>query len=116
MFELFVRPALRLLAGQRNLWRPEVTVRLAHAVRHEPDRTEFQRAIVAKRDGQLWAETTGVQASGRLKSLVGANALLRLPAGRGDFPLGEQVTAILIDDSGPQVALAAATRHPQEAS
>jgi molybdenum cofactor synthesis domain-containing protein len=98
MFELFVRPALRLLAGHTRLWRPQITVRLAHTIRHEPDRTEFQRAIVSQRDGGYWAKTTGDQVSGRLKSMVGANALIRLPAGRGDFPQEEPVRAILIDD------------------
>ena len=98
MFELFVRPALRLLAGHTRLWRPQITVRLAHAIRHEPDRTEFQRAVVSQRDGEYWAETTGDQVSGRLKSMVGANALIRLPAGRVDFEQEESVTAILIDE------------------
>ncbi len=118
MFELFVRPALRLLAGHAQLLRPEITVRLAHDVRHEPDRTEFQRAVVAERDGEYWAEITGVQVSGRLKSLVGANALLRLPAGRGDFPRGEGVTAILIDaqQSCLIAARGPAGRPPMEAS
>lgn len=96
-FENFVRPALRLMAGHRKLWRPEIAVRLSHPVRHEPDRTEFQRAVASQRDGAWWAETTGVQVSGRLKSLVGANALLRLPRGSGDFAQGEEVMAILIE-------------------
>lgn len=117
MFELFVRPALRLLAGHQQLFRPEVTVHLAHDVRHEPDRTEFQRAVVTARDGAYWAETTGVQASGRLKSLVGANALLRLPAGRGDFAQGESVTALWIDEQRPCLIAAhgSAERRSMEA-
>jgi molybdopterin molybdotransferase len=101
MFELFVRPALRLLAGHQRLMRPEVQVRLAHAVRHEPDRTEFQRATISLREGEYWAEPTGVQVSGRLKSLVGANVLLRLPAGRGAFSAGERVAAMVIDEQHP---------------
>jgi len=117
MFELFVRPALRLLAGHAQLFRPEITVHLAHDVRHEPDRTEFQRAVVTEREGAHWAETTGVQASGRLKSLVGANALLRLPAGRGDFARGEGVRAILIDEHSSCLIAArgSAPRHATEA-
>ena len=95
--ENFVRPALRLIGGHSALWRPEVSVRLAHKVRHAPDRTEFQRATLENSDGEFLATTTGAQVSGRLKSLVGANALLRLPAGRGDFGQGERVTAVLID-------------------
>ncbi|MGQ9554569.1 MAG: molybdopterin molybdotransferase MoeA [Anaerolineae bacterium] len=96
-FELFVRPALRLMAGQRRLWRPEMRVRLSHDIQHEPDRVEFQRAKVTQRDGTYWAVTTGSQVSGRLQSLVGANALLRLPAGETLFHTGDEVTAIMIE-------------------
>ncbi|NLG49635.1 MAG: molybdopterin molybdotransferase MoeA [Chloroflexi bacterium] len=96
-FEMFVRPALRLMAGYRRIWRPEQRVRLSHAVRHTPDRAEFQRAVVTQRDGEYWAETTGNQVSGRLLSLVGANALLKIPAGVDDVAAGESVIAILID-------------------
>ena len=101
-FEMFVRPALRLMAGQTAIRRPEMAVRLSHRVRHDPDRTEFQRATIAYRDGSPWAATTGVQVSGRLKSMVGADALLRLPAGCGDFQEGDIVTAVLIRQ--PEVA------------
>jgi molybdopterin molybdotransferase len=96
-FELFVRPALRRMAGHRRLFRPQVMARLEHPIRHEPDRTEFQRAIVQKREDGYWARTTGPQSSSRLLSLVGANALLRLPAGVAEFPHGAAVSALLVD-------------------
>lgn len=97
-FELFVRPALLKMQGHRRLLRPRVHVRLTHAVRHDPERTEYQRAIVVWRDGELWATTTGSQTSSRLLSMVGANAFLILPAGKGDCAQGEQVEAILIGE------------------
>lgn len=96
MFEMFVRPALRLMAGHSALWRPEVRARVRHALRHTPDRTELQRAVLAWRDGVCWAETTGDQVSGRLSSLVGANALLVIPEGQADVQAGDEVRAILI--------------------
>lgn len=96
-FENFIRPALRVMAGHCRLWRPTCIVHLRHALRHAPDRTEFQRAIITEQDGLYWAETTGTQVSGRLKSLVGANALLRIPAGEADLGPGTEVTAIRID-------------------
>jgi len=96
-FEQFVRPALRLMSGLNLLWRPCVEVSLAENLRHDPDRTEFQRAVVkADHDGFI-AYSTGSQSSGRLKSLVGANALLILPIGTGDAPVGSRVKAFLID-------------------
>jgi molybdopterin biosynthesis enzyme len=96
-FEQFVRPALRLMSGLNLLWRPCVDVSLAENLRHDPDRTEFQRAIVKSDHEGFIAYSTGSQSSGRLKSLVGANALLILPIGTGDVPAGSRVKAFLIN-------------------
>lgn len=102
-FELYVRPALRKMQGHTRLQRPRVEVVLRHPIHHQPDRTEFQRAIVTEQEadsvevGVYWAGTTGLQVSGRLRSLVGANALLVLPASRSNFDRGDVVTAILLD-------------------
>lgn len=100
-FEIFVRPALLKLAGHREPVRPRVPVALAHAIT-PGDRPEFQRAVV-RRDAAGWlvATTTGAQASSRLASLVGANALLVLPARAEPFRAGERVEAILL---GPPLA------------
>jgi molybdenum cofactor synthesis domain-containing protein len=97
-FELFARPALLKMQGHRRLLRPRVQVRLTHVVRHDPERTEYQRAVVVWREGGLWATTTGSQASSRLLSMVGANAFLILPAGEGDRAQGEAVEAMLIGE------------------
>jgi molybdenum cofactor synthesis domain-containing protein len=95
-FEMFIRPALRLLGGHRALYRPQVWAHLAHPIRHAPDRLEFQRAVLTADDAGWLATVTGDQVSGRLKSLVGANALLMLPAGVAEFAQGEQVRAVCI--------------------
>ncbi|MCC7355845.1 MAG: molybdopterin molybdotransferase MoeA, partial [Anaerolineae bacterium] len=97
-FELFARPALLKMQGLRHLARPRLRVRLAHPIRHEPDRAEYQRAVVTWRDGELWATTTGSQASSRLLSLVGANAFLILPEGQGNRAAGEEVEAMLVGE------------------
>jgi len=94
-FELFVRPALLRMQGHSDLLRPIRQVILDHGVDHSPDRTEFQRAFVEERQSGFYARTTGDQVSGRLLSMVGANALLRLPQGRERFEAGERVTAIV---------------------
>lgn len=99
-FELFVRPALLKLAGHPRPVRPRTPVTLAHAIT-PGDRPEFQRAIVRQdAEGRLVAVTTGAQSSSRLASLVGANALLILPARHAPFAAGERVEAIL---TGPVV-------------
>jgi molybdenum cofactor synthesis domain-containing protein len=96
-FDLFVRPALRIMGGHRRLWRPQVEACLAEPLRHDPDRTEFQRVTLVSTPEGFLAHSTGAQGSSRLKSLVGANALLVLPVGCGDFPAGARVTAIRLD-------------------
>ncbi|MCE5258818.1 MAG: molybdopterin molybdotransferase MoeA [Chloroflexi bacterium] len=95
-FEQFVRPALRILGGHKLLWRPQVKVRLAQTLHHDPERTEFQRVIVYLTSDRRLAYTTGAQGSGRLKSMVGANALVMLPAGTGDAPAGSEVLAVML--------------------
>lgn len=97
-FEMVIRPALRLLANRRARWRPEREVRLSHSVRRDPERLEFQRAIVYWEQGTWWAKTTGAQSSSRLLSLVGANALLRIPQGVEDLPAEALVRAIMIHE------------------
>ena len=75
--------------------RPRVRVTLDHPIT-PGDRPEFQRATVRQgADGRLHAANTGAQASSRLASLVGANALLALPARLEPFAVGEAVAAIL---------------------
>ncbi|KAF8476162.1 gephyrin [Kalaharituber pfeilii] len=113
-FHLFVLPALRQFSGvpvqTRHL--PRVKVTLENDVPLDP-RPEFVRAVVTwdaeRAGGQLAARTTGGQRSSRVGSLVGANALLCMPAKgeaeaevsdkrreRGAVPAGERVEAILI--------------------
>jgi len=97
-FELFVRPALLKMAGRRDVLRPRITVTLAHDVKHEAARTEFQRAFATAQGGGYAATTTGFQGSGRLLSMAGANVLIKLPVGRGDFQQGEHVEALVIGE------------------
>lgn len=97
-FEVFVRPALLKMAGHSRIYRPRVKAVLAHPFKHSPDRTEFQRVVLSRRaGGELEASSTGFQGSGRLLSMSGANGLVVLPHGRGDFAAGEVVEAVLLD-------------------
>jgi molybdenum cofactor synthesis domain-containing protein len=95
-FELFVRPALAVLSGRTDVDRPRVPVTLLHDVRPS-DRIEYQRAVVrVGPDGRLVAGTTGGQASSRLASFVGANALLVIPPRPQVYSAGESVEALLL--------------------
>ncbi|HEY7493132.1 MAG TPA: gephyrin-like molybdotransferase Glp [Candidatus Tectomicrobia bacterium] len=96
-FELFVRPALLKMSGQRLLLRPRVPVTLAETIQGDAWRPEFHRVKLARERGVWMARTTGAQSSGRLLSMVGANGLLVLPKRSLPFAAGETVTAILLD-------------------
>ena len=95
-FYLYVTLALHILAGEPEWAHPRVRVRLAHDVRSERGRLEFQRARVERRAGELWATITGIQSSSRLLSMVGADVLVRLEADWEHVPAGTEVEAIVI--------------------
>jgi molybdenum cofactor synthesis domain-containing protein len=97
-FEVFVRPALLKLAGRREVMRPRVQVALAHEVRPDPARLEYQRAIVRWEDQSFVARTTGLQASSRLMSIAGANALLEIEPGSDALRPGSFVWALLLSE------------------
>jgi molybdopterin molybdotransferase len=95
-FEVFVRPALLTLGGRREVERPRVVVELGHEVRADPVRPEYQRAAVRWEGERYVARTTGLQASSRLLSIVGANALLELAPGERPLAAGARVPALLL--------------------
>lgn len=103
-FMLFVLPALRRMSGVVPAGLPRIQVMLAAEVRCDDQREEYHRAVVATGlDGApgLWAQSTGGQRSSRIGSFVGANALVKLPAGGGVLRRGAQVEAMMM---GPLAA------------
>jgi molybdopterin molybdotransferase len=97
-FELFVRPAIRKLAGRRLPFRRGVTVRVAEPIRLGPKLQHFLRAVVTPGPEGLEVRLTGPQGSGILTSMVKANALLVIPEGQHETPAGALALAILLDD------------------
>lgn len=95
-FELFIRPALRLMSGALDVDRPRLRVRLEEGT-PASDRIEYQRGIVtAGPDGYLSARSTGTQQSSRLASFVGANALLIIPPRERPYEPGEEIEALML--------------------
>lgn len=100
-FELFVRPALRRLLGfgPEALLRPLVPVRLIESVAPDRSRLHFVRAQVrrsAEDPAVLLAYAPRHQGSGMLRSMIGINALLRVPPGPAALPAGATVFASLL--------------------
>ncbi|MDW8213358.1 MAG: molybdopterin molybdotransferase MoeA [Roseiflexaceae bacterium] len=100
-FEVFVRPALRRLQGDARPERPRVRVTLRDPIRPSPDRPEYQRAVVSWEEGRLVARSTGRQGSSRLLSMLGANALLIVPAGTAPHAAGAELDALMTGPLAP---------------
>jgi molybdenum cofactor synthesis domain-containing protein len=96
-FEVFVRPALLQMGGHRLILRPRVPVTLETPLQGDAWRPEFHRAHLTRTPQGLTAQSTGMQSSARLLSMVGANGLLVLPKRAEMFGAGETITAILLD-------------------
>jgi molybdopterin molybdotransferase len=100
-FEVFVRPALRRLAGDARPERPRARVTLLEPITAPPDRPEYQRAVVSWQNGRLSARSTGAQGSSRLLSLRDANALLLVPGDGRTYPAGAELEALLTGPLAP---------------
>jgi molybdopterin molybdotransferase len=97
-FELFVRPAIRTMAGHALPFRRAIAVRAAEPISLKPKLQHFLRGIVTPGADGPEARLTGPQGSGILSSMVLANALLVVPEGQHETPAGSTVTAIVLDD------------------
>jgi len=94
---LFVLPSLHYASGVSPAGLPRIMVTLAHNFPLDPQRAEYHRAVVTlKKDGKLYASSTGGQRSSRVGSLKSANALVCLPPGSGNLPKGSDMSALLM--------------------
>ena len=107
---LFVLPSLHKLMGlgERQLEAgavtptplglPIVSVTLEHAFPLDAKRTEYHRAIVSvsRKDGRLYASSTGGQRSSMIGSMASANALVVLQPGEGKVEKGALVEALMM--------------------
>lgn len=94
-FEVFVRPAIMKMNGQKAFARKTARVRLFEAIESD-GRESYLRAVITKKEGYLLARLTGHQGSGNLRSLVQANALLVIPSAVKSLPAGAEVDAWLL--------------------
>ena len=95
-FEMFVRPALRLLMGLSPVSRRAVTARLERDLRSPSGRTQIARAV-ATRDGSGWlVDPVWGQASHFVADLSRANALVIVPPEVTALAAGDQVAVWLL--------------------
>jgi len=96
-FEMFVRPALRRMAGHADPVAPTVPAVLKEATRKKPGKVHFYRVRLERyTDGSLVATNAGDQNTGILATLVRADGIAILPAERTGFSAGERVEVHLL--------------------
>lgn len=109
-FELFVRPGLRKMLGDKTPQRPRIQVTLSHPLSRKPGRTEFIRARLIQRDNAFVAEPLPRQDSSSLASLSQVDALIVLPKDQADFDTHSPLVALVLrfpGHAGPLDALGA---------
>jgi molybdopterin molybdotransferase len=98
-FELFVRPALRRLAGHRVLERPRLRARAAGRIDNPGSRRGYLRVALMQNGGEWRARLTGDQGSAILRSMVLADGLAVVP-GDTVIPEGGDVDVIVLKLQG----------------
>lgn len=98
-FELFVRPALKKMAGVRDeeLSRRCVTATLLADVPHVPPRREYVRARTEWQNGRFVALPLGGQGSANMATLARANSLLIVPEQSEGVKAGEILSVLLLE-------------------
>jgi len=97
-FELFARPLIRRLRGERAIFPRMLSVRAREAFSIAAPLTHFMRGVVEWEADGPWARLTGPQGSGLLTSMSRANALLVVAPDRSVVSVGETLPAILLGD------------------
>jgi molybdopterin molybdotransferase len=96
-FELFARPALRLMSGHTELHRRVVdAVAAADMTRRSDGKLHLDRVTVRYEDGRYVVARSGAQASNALTALALADGLALLPDGDG-VTAGETLRVMLLD-------------------
>jgi molybdopterin molybdotransferase len=107
-FELFVRPALRRLAGRRDLLRPAEKATLLEPVRKSHGRRAFIRVIAERddagtplrdEDGRVKVRLAGGQGSHVISALAKADALAIIPEADDELAAGAPVALWWLDEA-----------------
>ncbi len=95
-FQLFVRPALRRLAGFRDIHAPRCRATLTTTVRGGGSRQMFLWGRLSEEDGHYRFTPSNRQGSGQTRGMQQAQALLSVPIGSPDLTAGQEVEVMLI--------------------
>jgi molybdopterin molybdotransferase len=85
------------MSGREDAPIPLLKAVSAESLRKVPGRTEYQRGILFKEEGEWKVRTTGQQGSGVLRSMSEANCFIVLEHERGSVKAGEPVSVQLFE-------------------
>src|SRR5918996_978959 len=98
--EVFVRPAILTMMGRRQIFRPEVSAKLAEEIRGPRGKLQFARVDVRRERGGWTATPTGLRGSNLISTVARANGLAMIPAGTAAAPAGSSVKVMVFRSSG----------------
>lgn len=96
-FELFVRLALKKMAGDRRVVHSEISATALQSILNKDRRPAYLRVILDQTNAEYTARLTGDQGSAMLHSMVCADGLAVVP-GETEVPAGGQVRVLLLGD------------------
>jgi molybdopterin molybdotransferase len=96
-FELFVRPALRVLMGYDDPLPRVAHARLQQAHRHQSDRPTYHPAVLGENAEGRWARPLPWFGSPDLRAVCAADGLCIFEAGTREFAAGETVPVLLLE-------------------
>ena len=96
-FEMFARPAIRLMLGLTALDRPVIEGILTNPIFNADERRVYARVEVTKNNGTYYASPTGPQGSNILTSMSKANGLAICPDNELTRSAGDKVNIIMLD-------------------
>ncbi|WP_018665014.1 gephyrin-like molybdotransferase Glp [Heyndrickxia acidiproducens] len=97
-FELFVRPYIKAMSGQQNVFLKKVQAVLEQDFLTPNPFTRFVRARAGFSGNVLHAGPVRLDKPNIVSSLIEANALIMLPGGSRGFKRGEDAEVLLLED------------------
>jgi len=96
-FEVYVRPLLRLMAGQREVERPRLWVTMADSFANQPGKQTFLRVILDRTSDGAMARLLGSRDAARQCAVAHANGLVIVPPEVSALAAGERVEALALE-------------------
>ncbi|MBI1758666.1 MAG: molybdopterin molybdotransferase MoeA [Actinobacteria bacterium] len=99
-FEVFVRPAIRMMLGKRRLFRRTVAAVLSQGIESPAGRRQYRRGLLHRDEDGYSVAPVGGPGSHLLANLAQANCLIVVDEAVTEVPAGEPVTVLPLLLSG----------------